>query len=1675
MVKDNRRSNKAKANENIKSKEKSVYISSGGSMKKIVKQDASPASNSRRSSRDLAADNSRGKKVTGNENITPKKKTITPNASPASSSRRSSTSSRKETKETPGKDNPTNMRRSVRLENMNPSDTPQSRVKSKKTQEEIKKTPVSDRRKKLVEKSPSSNTKSKKKKAVKSLDQSMTDTSENKKQGKPSLGADGRKRKKGRKKFFSRVKQKKAVPDGDKAKDSEESLSEAVTSSSSELVTELEKPDKLRQVDKNDNESEEKSSEANSSSNSDVAMEDKLHPLDSNKTEYSVSKSVEDKDDNDDECSDRKASKSHCREEENNVKELLDDYLMDLDKAKHVGSLRKSVDGESIGCGSGEDSSSESKKSPKKQKTNHASGKQHELKYCETSGSEDRTTCEAAGLAETVEKSKGVKNMKSSAPLVSGVAESNSSKFVEFRVPVQISNVQLEQYCSMLLSNAMALSSCSKTDTVGAVHDILVSNRKGVELGKFLDVGIKASGKLQFLDLILPELRKRELRVLILYQPLSGSGKGSPSIGDILDDFLRQRFGEDSYERIDGVGIVPSKKQAALNNFNNKDMGRFVFLLEYRACLPSIKLSSVDTVIVFNSEWNPANDLRALNKIAIDSQSEQIMIFRLYTSSTLEEKILRLAEHNVTIDSKLQNISRSTSDALLMWGATYLFNKLDEFHNASGVNTCSEECLLDELLEEFINLITHVRMNKDATKLMITRAQPVREIYGKNPTVPNKSGEEQPHTFWRKLLVGRDPCWKYLAISNPRQRKIKRPQYFEQSPEKITNDDVARKRKKTTNNITESVASKPVTEEVEVVGANKSQSSADDSFWPDATETNLHDLLKLKISKLCEVLGLSEEVKTTVERFLEYVIENYHVNNEHANTLQAFLISLCWSGSELLKHKLDRTQSIAIANEHLNFSCNEEETHNIYLKLESAKEMFIRYTKNQKKTYVSEDSIPETEPTSIQPLDVKEEIPDSPPSQYNDNVVDCNHIHAEIGTINPDTSDALENQNDFHILNNSNSPSAGVSKENTPSVQRVVSPASGQSVPTDPEIQKETSQENEVQVNSSSFVETSCLQTIGAGKVDQLKPEGSSLQIGMGQCSPSVASPQVAEIHSTTTTIEQRSDSYSADKVDCQPSYKPPSPSQNLSASSQVLETSARVPNPAVTPRGSNLLNVQRFDNRNKGVSRPYSDPLQNEMEKLCELKNNILKFHEVVKMRLKSDHEKELEEVIAEMNRKYESKCQEAEAAFQSKRVEIDASFNKVVKNKILADIFKSKCQDMSPFDPAVLRVQSGRIQFQGQPSMGRSTSLSPAQVSRIPQQPPLQIVHQPPPNINPITPSSRPPPNINPITPSSRPPPSNNLTDPFARNPRAISEVRAPAPHIRPFTPSTSTSHNLSSHRMMSSHHASSPTSQSSTRPPHLSPLQTPPHLQTNHNGHPTQNSPSTQPFSSLLAAQTSSQSPAASLALPPLYTCCFSVKFGMMEERVPFDLEKVTLEQYSIIGQEEEIVVYEDSHSTKKALGTNEPFVGQCFLSEEEALVFYKNYATIKGFSVRKGRFDNDKGERIRRDFLCHREGSSETKVIDSSKQQRNSRSKRCECDAHMRIKLRKINESLSEMWRSICMDDRCNYKVDFVYNTVVYILICGISHSGKKPTLQIAQIAILKFTVHKLDIIEEFERQ
>lgn len=262
------------------------------------------------------------------------------------------------------------------------------------------------------------------------------------------------------------------------------------------------------------------------------------------------------------------------------------------------------------------------------------------------------------------------------------------------------------------------------------------------------------------------------IQKFMIWQSLGASG--SYSIGDILDDFVYQRFGVDSYVRISAGAYVASKKQAALDMFNNKECGTFVLLIENRACLRSIKLSSVDTVILFDSDWDPRNDIRALERITIESQFEQLKVFRLYSSSTLEEKILILAKEGVTLDSNIRNLSRSTFQMLLIWGASYLFKQLDDFH---GCHTqINEEVFLNEVLCEFSGQLPC--NGENSNPLNCSKISKVGQGGGVYPTNISLLGEshlvennEPPVFFWTRLLEERHPQWKLLSESSQRTRR----------------------------------------------------------------------------------------------------------------------------------------------------------------------------------------------------------------------------------------------------------------------------------------------------------------------------------------------------------------------------------------------------------------------------------------------------------------------------------------------------------------------------------------------------------------------------------------------------------------------------------------------------------------------------------------------------------------------------------------------------------------------------------------------------------------------------------------------------------------------------------------------------------------------------------------
>ena len=121
---------------------------------------------------------------------------------------------------------------------------------------------------------------------------------------------------------------------------------------------------------------------------------------------------------------------------------------------------------------------------------------------------------------------------------------------------------------------------------------------------------------------------------------------------DILQDFLAYRGM--SYERLDGsvrseerwTAVQHFQRSASLSrsaSLNSTDGGAFVFLLSTRAGGMGLNLVSADVVILYDSDWNPQADLQAIGRAHRIGQTKPVRVFRLMTSNSVEEVIVRRA------------------------------------------------------------------------------------------------------------------------------------------------------------------------------------------------------------------------------------------------------------------------------------------------------------------------------------------------------------------------------------------------------------------------------------------------------------------------------------------------------------------------------------------------------------------------------------------------------------------------------------------------------------------------------------------------------------------------------------------------------------------------------------------------------------------------------------------------------------------------------------------------------------------------------------------------------------------------------------------------------------------------------------------------------------------------
>ena len=208
---------------------------------------------------------------------------------------------------------------------------------------------------------------------------------------------------------------------------------------------------------------------------------------------------------------------------------------------------------------------------------------------------------------------------------------------------------------------------------------------------------------------MLAKLKETGHRVLIFSQ--------MTKMLDLLEDFL-DGCGY-KYERIDG-SITGNLRQDAIDRFNAEGAEQFVFLLSTRAGGLGINLYTADTVIIYDSDWNPHNDIQALSRAHRIGQKNKVMIYRFVTRNTVEERVTQVAKKKMMLTHLVvqpgmsggskANLSKKEIDDILKFGTEELFAEEKEGEGDDDIvyDTKAIESLLDrsqEGIEEKVSMI----------------------------------------------------------------------------------------------------------------------------------------------------------------------------------------------------------------------------------------------------------------------------------------------------------------------------------------------------------------------------------------------------------------------------------------------------------------------------------------------------------------------------------------------------------------------------------------------------------------------------------------------------------------------------------------------------------------------------------------------------------------------------------------------------------------------------------------------------------------------------------------------------------------------------------------------------------------------------------------------------------
>ncbi|KAL1499104.1 hypothetical protein AB1Y20_013617 [Prymnesium parvum] len=281
---------------------------------------------------------------------------------------------------------------------------------------------------------------------------------------------------------------------------------------------------------------------------------------------------------------------------------------------------------------------------------------------------------------------------------------------------VELTKEQKRLYRAILDKNVAILASSSRASSLPSLANIFMQLRKVCNHPRLLEKEdrplpthgsaasemkalVAESGKMVLLAKLLPRLREEGRKVLVFSQ--------MTRMLDLLEDYLH--LADYPFERLDG-SVAGKERQASIDRFQNggpKDA--FVFLLSTRAGGVGINLTAADSVVIFDSDWNPQNDVQGMARCHRIGQTQQVRIYRLITNKTYERGMFERACLKLSLDHAVLGGAGSKDDKegskapnqaelskMLRYGA---YEVLRDDEEGSKALEAFQEADIDSLLE----------------------------------------------------------------------------------------------------------------------------------------------------------------------------------------------------------------------------------------------------------------------------------------------------------------------------------------------------------------------------------------------------------------------------------------------------------------------------------------------------------------------------------------------------------------------------------------------------------------------------------------------------------------------------------------------------------------------------------------------------------------------------------------------------------------------------------------------------------------------------------------------------------------------------------------------------------------------------------------------------------------